>query len=166
MDETKRPGEGQILIYTTPQGSAMVEVFFQDETFWLTLNRMAELFGTTKQAISYHIQQIYESGELDRQATVKDILTVQPEGGRKVSRKLDYYHLDTIIAVGYRVNSQQATQFRIWATQTLREFIVKGFVLDDERLKRGQRFGKDYRFTQRTQRGDKGAIHGGNKRID
>lgn len=144
MDETKPSGEGQILIYTTPQGSAKVEVFFQDETFWLTLNRMAELFGTTKQDISYHIQQIFESGELDRQATVKEILTVQSEGGRKVSRKLDYYHLDAIIAVGYRVNSRQATQFRIWATQTLREFIVKGFVLDDERLKRGQRFGKDY----------------------
>jgi hypothetical protein len=121
-----------------------VEVHFQDETFWLTINRMADLFGTTKQAISYHLQQIYESGELLREATVKEILTVQREGAREVSRKLDYYHLDAIIAVGYRVNSRQATQFRIWATQTLREFIIKGFVLDDERLKQGQRFGKDY----------------------
>ena len=108
------------------------------------MNRMADLFGTTKQAISYHLQRIYETNELQREATVKEILTVQVEGGREVSRKLEYYNLDVIIAVGYRVNSRQATQFRIWATQTLREFIIKGFVLDDERLKQGKRFGKDY----------------------
>lgn len=105
---------------------------------------MAELFSTSKQDISYHLQNIFDSGELDRAATVKEILTVQPEGGRNVSRNLDYYSLDGIIAVGYRVNSLQATQFRIWATQTLREFIIKGFVLDDERLKLNKRFGPDY----------------------
>ena len=105
---------------------------------------MADLFSTSKQDVSYHLQQIYDSGELKRGATVKEILTVQSEGNRNVSRKLDYYNLDAIIAVGYRVNSLQATQFRIWATQTLREFIIKGFVLDDERLKLNKRFGPDY----------------------
>ena len=139
-----QPWKGDIIFYTTPDGAARIEVFFQDETFWLTMNRMADLFGTTKQAISYHLQRIYETNELQREATVKEILTVQVEGGREVSRKLEYYNLDVIIAVGYRVNSRQATQFRIWATQTLREFIIKGFVLDDERLKQGKRFGKDY----------------------
>jgi len=136
--------EGEIILYTTPGGAAKVEVFFQEETFWLTINRMADLFGTTKQVVSYHLQQIYEAEELRREATVKEILTVQQEGDREVSRKLDFYNLDAIIAVGYRVNSRQATQFRIWATQVLREFIIKGFVLDDERLKQGKRFGKDY----------------------
>ena len=141
---SQQPIEGEIILYTTPEGLAKVEVFFQNETFWLTLNKMADLFGTTKQSISYHLQQIFESGELNREATVKEILTVQQEGAREVARKLEYYNLDVIIAVGYRVNSLQATQFRIWATQTLREYIIKGFVLDDVRLKQGQRFGKDY----------------------
>ena len=140
----QEPREGEIILYSTPTGATRVEVFFQDETFWLTINRMADLFGTSKQVISYHLQQIYESAELLREATVKEILTVQNEGGRDVSRKLDFYNLDAIISVGYRVNSRQATQFRVWATQTLREFIIKGFVLDDERLKQGKRFGRDY----------------------
>jgi hypothetical protein len=144
MEENNQPREGEIIFYTTPEGVTKVEVFFQDETFWLTINRMAELFSTSKQDISYHLQQIYESGELKRDATVKEILTVQLEGNRNVSRKLEFYNLDAIIAVGYRVNSLQATQFRIWATQTLREFIIKGFVLDDERLKLNKRFGQDY----------------------
>jgi len=144
MEENNQPREGEIIFYTTPEGVTKVEVFFQDETFWLTINRMAELFSTSKQDISYHLQQIYESGELKREATVKEILTVQLEGNRNVSRKLEFYNLDAIIAVGYRVNSLQATQFRIWATQTLREFIIKGFVLDDERLKLNKRFGQDY----------------------
>jgi hypothetical protein len=119
-------------------------VLYGAETFWLTINRMAELFGTTKQTISYHLRQVYGSGELSREATVKGIMTVQREGSRDVSRTLDCYNLDAVVSVGYRVNSRQATQFRIWATQTLKEFIVKGFVLDDERLKQGARFGKDY----------------------
>ena len=133
-----------IIFYTTPDGAIRVEVLYQDETFWLTINRMAELFGTSKQSISYHLQNIYKENELDREATVKEILTVQIEGQREVSRKLEYYNLDAVIAVGYRVSSRQATQFRVWATQTLKEFIIKGFVLDDERLKQGTRFGKDY----------------------
>lgn len=144
MSEKLIPREGEIIFYTTPEGITKVEVVFQDETFWLTLNRMADLFSTSKQDVSYHLQQIYDSGELIRGATVKEILTVQSEGNRNVSRKLDYYNLDAIIAVGYRVNSLQATQFRIWATQTLREFIIKGFVLDDDRLKLNKRFGPDY----------------------
>lgn len=138
------PQSNNLILYSTPDGRVSVEVVFQDETFWMTLNRIAELFGATKQVISYHLQNIYETGELNKTATVKEILTVQTEGERKVSRKLDYFNLDAIIAVGYRVNSRQATQFRIWATNTLREFIVKGFVLDDLRLKQGERFGKDY----------------------
>jgi hypothetical protein len=144
MTDKPTPREGEIIFYTTPEGITKVEVVFQDDTFWLTINRMADLFSTSKQDVSYHLQQIYDSGELKRGATVKEILTVQTEGNRSVSRKLDYYNLDAIIAVGYRVNSLQATQFRIWATQTLREFIVKGFVLDDERLKLNKRFGPDY----------------------
>jgi hypothetical protein len=144
MGDDPGPREGQIILYSTPEGAARVEVHYEEETFWLTLNRMAELFGTTKQAISYHLRQIYGSGELERQATVKGILTVQAEGKRRVRRTIEYYNLDAIIAVGYRINSARATQFRIWATQTLKEFIVKGFVLDDERLKLNRRFGKDY----------------------
>jgi len=144
MADNPTPLEGDIIFYTTPEGVTKVEVVFQDETFWLTINRMADLFSTSKQDVSYHLQQIYDSGELKRGATVKGILTVQSEGSRNVSRKLDYFNLDAIIAVGYRVNSLQATQFRIWATQTLREFIIKGFVLDDERLKLNKRFGPDY----------------------
>jgi hypothetical protein len=134
-DELPAPIEGQALIYATADGTVRVEVLFGAETFWLTINRMAELFGTTKQTISYHLRQVYGSGELSRDATVKGIVTVQEEGSRDVSRTLDYYNLDAVISVGYRVNCRQATQFRIWATQTLKEFIVKGFVLDDERLK-------------------------------
>lgn len=136
--------EGEILLYSTPKGKVRVEVFFQGETFWLTQARMAELFGTTRQAIGYHLRNIFESKELDRAATSKEILLVRNEGAREVSRGIEYYNLDAIIAVGYRVNSFEATQFRIWATRTLREFIIKGFVLDDERLKQGKRFGADY----------------------
>ena len=144
MNNESLPQSNDVIIYSSPDGEVRVEVVFQNETFWLTINRMAELFGTTKQTISQHLQNVFDTGELKREATVKEILTVQIEGDRKVSRNLDYFNLDAIIAVGYRVNSRQATQFRIWATNTLREFIVKGFVLDDERLKQGKRFGKDY----------------------
>lgn len=144
MGDELVPREGQVLLYTTPEGHVRVEVSYEGETFWLTLNRIAELFGTSKQAVSQHLQNIFASKELQRAATVKRMLTVQTEGGRQVSRTLDYYNLDVIIAVGYRISSFQATQFRIWATKTLREFIVKGFVLDDERLKQGRQFGADY----------------------
>ncbi len=144
MSDELVPQESNVLLYTTPGGKVRIEVFFRNETFWLTLNRIADLFGTSKQVVSYHLKNIFRSRELDRAATVKEILTVQSEGGREVSRKLDYYNLDAVIAVGYRVNSYEATQFRVWATNALREFLVKGFVLDDERLKQGKQFGADY----------------------
>lgn len=136
--------ESDIIFYTTPDGAVHIEVFFQNETFWLTQKRMAELFGVEVPAISKHLTNIFESGELMPESTVSILEIVQKEGSRNVTRKMEFYNLDAIIAVGYRVNSRQATQFRIWATKTLREFIIKGFVLDDERLKQGQRFGKDY----------------------
>lgn len=135
----------EIILYSTPQGDIKVEVFLQDETVWLTQRAMAELFGVVKSTVSEHLANIYKSGELEKNATVRKIRTVQKEAGREVSRELEYYNLDAIISVGYRINSHQATQFRIWATQTLKEFIIKGFVLDDERLKQGKKlFGKDY----------------------
>jgi hypothetical protein len=139
-----QPKKSEILFYAAADGQIKIEVLYEDETVWLTLNRLADLFSTSKQNISYHIQNIFNEGELSSSATVKEFLTVQNEGGRQVSRKLEYYSLDAIIAVGYRVNSYQATQFRIWATRTLREFIIKGFVLDDDRLKNGRILGKDY----------------------
>ena len=144
MSDKAKSQFSDIILYSSPEWDVHVEVFFGDETFWLTINKMGDLFGTSKQNISYHLQNIYKEKELDTEATVKEILTVQDESGRKISRKLEYYNLDAIIAVGYRVNSHQATKFRIWATKTLKDFIVKGFVLDDERLKQGNRFGKDY----------------------
>jgi hypothetical protein len=133
-----------IIFYNSPTGDVKIEVIFNDETFWLTQKRMAELFGVESNTITYHLKEIYKTGELEETATTRKIRVVQKEGSRDVSRDLDFYNLDAIIAVGYRVNSHQATQFRIWATKTLREFIIKGFVLDDERLKQGKRFGKDY----------------------
>lgn len=135
----------EIILYSTPQGEIKIEVFLQDETVWLTQRAMGELFGVSKKTISEHLGNIYKSNELQREATVRKIRTVQNEGEREVARNLDFYNLDAIISVGYRVNSHQATQFRIWATKTLKDFIIKGFVLDDERLKQGKKlFGKDY----------------------
>ncbi len=135
----------EIIFYTTPQGEIKIEVFLQDETVWLTQRAIGELFGVVKSTISEHLSNIYKSGELEKEATVRKIRTVQNEAGREVKRNLEFYNLDAIISVGYRVNSHQATQFRIWATKTLKEFIIKGFVLDDERLKQGKKlFGKDY----------------------
>lgn len=135
----------QFLLYVAPDGAIKVEVFFKDETVWLTQKAIAELFGVKVPAINKHLKNILESGELLREATVSKMEIVRSEGGREVVREVEFYNLDAIIAVGYRVNSYQATQFRIWATKTLREFIIKGFVLDDERLKQGKRvFGKDY----------------------
>jgi hypothetical protein len=138
------PAHNDIIFYSTPTGEVKIEVLFNDETFWLTQRKMAELFGVESHTITYHLKEIYKTGELEELATTRKIRVVQREGNRDVSRDLDFYNLDSIIAVGYRVNSYQATQFRIWATKTLREFIIKGFVLDDERLKQGKRFGKDY----------------------
>ncbi|MBU7577213.1 MAG: virulence RhuM family protein [Flavihumibacter sp.] len=141
---SESPQQNDIIFYNTPTGDVKIEVVFNDETFWLTQKRMAELFGVEVPAINKHLSNIYETGELDKAATISILETVQLEGSRMVKRKVEFYNLDAIIAVGYRVNSHQATQFRIWATKTLREFIIKGFVLDDERLKQGKRFGKDY----------------------
>ncbi|MGQ0793886.1 MAG: virulence RhuM family protein [Deltaproteobacteria bacterium] len=143
MAENKN-NSSDIILYSSPEGSIKVEVVYSGETFWLSQKRIAELFGVEVPAVSKHLANIFESGELVQDATVSILEIVQQEGSRNVTRKMEFYNLDAIIAVGYRVNSRQATQFRIWATQTLREFIIKGFVLDDERLKQGKRFGKDY----------------------
>ncbi len=137
--------KSDIILYTTPEGSVKVEVILQDETVWLSQKAMGELFGVAKSTISEHLSNVYESGELKKDSTVRKIRTVQKEGKREISRLLEFYNLDAIISVGYRVNSSQATQFRIWATKVLKDFMLKGFVLDDERLKQGNRlFGKDY----------------------
>ena len=144
MADNPPPREGEIIFYTTPEGVTKVEVVFQDETFWLSQRRMAELFDVEVTTINYHLKEIFKSNELKEEATIRKFRIVQTEGERTVTRDLDLYNLDAIIAVGYRVNSLKATQFRIWVTQTLREFIVKGFVLDDERLKLNKRFGPDY----------------------
>ena len=128
-------GKGQFLVYEAEDGQVKIDVRLEDETVWLTQQLMADLFQTSQQNISLHIQNIYEEGELAPEATYKKYLSVRREGRRDVKRLLDYYNLDMIISVGYRVKSHVATRFRIWATQRLREYIVKGFVLDDERLK-------------------------------
>lgn len=125
----------EIVLYQTEDGRNRIEVRLEHETVWLTINQMAELFQVDKSGISRHLKNVYDTGELQRDATVAKYATVQEEGGRSVSRDLEYYNLDAIISVGYRVNSIRGTQFRIWATQRLREYIVKGFTLDDERLK-------------------------------
>lgn len=144
MAEDNIPQNNEIIFYATPEGDIKIEVFFNDETFWLNQKKMAELFGVDVRTVNEHLQNIYKTNELDREATIRKIRIVQKEGNRDVARDVDFFNLDAIIAIGYRVNSYQATQFRIWATKTLREFIIKGFVLDDERLKQGKRFGKDY----------------------
>jgi hypothetical protein len=147
----KNPQFNDILLYSTANGTVKVEVLYEDETFWLSQKRMAELFGVESHTITYHLKEIFKSGELDENSTTRKIRAVQKEGNREVAREIDFYNLDTVIAVGYRVNSLHATKFRIWATKTLKEFIIKGFVLDDERLKQGKRFGQDY-FTELLER--------------
>lgn len=126
---------GEIIFYQSEDGTIRLETRLENETLWLTQQQMAELFQTSKQNISHHIRSIYEEGELAKEATVKNYLTVQSEGKRKVQRQIEFYNLDMVISVGYRVKSLIATRFRIWATQQLKEYIVKGFVMDDERLK-------------------------------
>ena len=139
------PSNNNFILYTAPSGNVKIEAFIQDDTIWLTQQKMADVFGVAKSTISEHLSNIYESGELEKQATVRKFRTVQIEGEREVARNLEYYNLDAIISVGYRVNSTKATQFRIWATNVLKEFIVKGFAMDDDRLKQGTTaFGKDY----------------------
>lgn len=128
----------EILIYQTPDGKTKVDVRVEEESVWLSQQQMVDLFQTTKQNISLHIKNIYDEGELIEKETVKEYLTVQKEGGRSVKRSLQCYNLDVIISVGYRIKSHIGTHFRIWATQRLREYIIKGFVLDDERLKQAR----------------------------
>lgn len=125
-----------IIMYTTEDGLTKIETTFEDDTVWLSLDQMAELFQRDKSTISRHIKKIYEEGELQRDSTVANFATVQMEGERQVERYIDYYNLDVIISVGYRVKSHRGTQFRIWAMGILKEYMKKGFALDDERLKR------------------------------
>ena len=136
--------QGDILLYDNGTDKQFVSVVFQDETFWLTQNGMAELFDCTPENIIQHLKHIYADEELYFEATAKKFLVVRKEGTRNVKRELDHYNLDAIIAVGYRVNSKKATRFRQWATKTLKEYIQKGFVLNDEMMKNGRPFGKDY----------------------
>lgn len=133
------------LMYQTANEEVAVNAVIKDETIWLTQRAMATLFHCSSDNVSLHLKNIYSEGELDEQATAEDFSVVQNEGGRQIRRSQKFYNLDAIISVGYRVNSRRATQFRIWATRVLRDYMVKGFVLDDERLKQGQTaFGKDY----------------------
>lgn len=129
--------DSEIIIYQTEAGDTRIEVRLENETVWLSQNQMAILYQTTKQNISLHLKNIFKENELKEELTVKEYLTVQQEGERNIKRPIKYYNLDVIISVGYRVNSHRGTQFRIWATQRLKEYLVKGFTLDDERLKSG-----------------------------
>ncbi len=139
------PTQNNFILYQTPTGEVLLSVLLDNETLWLTQKMMAELFQTTTQNITIHLKNIFEEGELEEQATCKEFLQVQQEGERNINRKSKFYNLDAVISVGYRVNSAKATQFRIWATKALKEYIIKGFVLDDKRLKQGETlFGKDY----------------------
>ncbi len=134
----------EFLLYSTPEKGIRVEIFLHDETVWLTQKRMAELFGVDVSTINEHLKNIIESGELDGLSTIGKVPIVENEGSREVKRNIQFYNLDAILSVGYRVNSFQATQFRIWATTILKEYIIKGFAMDDDRLKNGRYFGKDY----------------------
>jgi len=144
MMENELAKQGEILLYSDENGKKFINVVFQDETFWLTQKAMAELFDCTTDNISLHLKNIYSEDELDYEATTEKISVVRTEGTRSVSRTIDHYNLDAIIAVGYRVNSKKATRFRQWATKTLKEYIQKGFVLNDDMMKNGRLFGKDY----------------------
>ena len=137
--------ELQFLIYSTPEENVLVDVVVKDENIWVTQKAMAELFGVKVPAISKHLKNIFEEGELQQKSTISKMEIVQSEGTRNIKRLVDFYNLDAIISVGYRANSRKATKFRIWATQILKEYMQKGFAMDDERLKQGKTFfGKDY----------------------
>lgn len=131
----------EILLYTAPEGKTHIEVFYEEESFWLSQKKMAELFGVDVRTISEHLQNIFKTNELEEKSVIRNFRITAADSK---NYQTNFYNLDAIIAVGYRVNSVEATRFRIWATKTLREFIIKGFVLDDERLKQGKNFGKDY----------------------
>jgi hypothetical protein len=144
LTEPGSPISSEFVFYQGEDGRSRIQVRLDGGTVWLSQVLLAELFQTTKQNISLHISNIFEEGELDPSATVKQYLTVQREGNRQVRRALDHYNLDVILAIGYRVRSHRGTQFRRWATERLSEYLVKGFVLDDERLKEGRSLGADY----------------------
>ncbi|WKV12405.1 virulence RhuM family protein [Marivirga harenae] len=148
MSNNLNPNQSEFLLYVSQAGEVKVDVLLQDETVWLTQKGMQELFEKAKSTISEHISNVFEEGELDEKVVVRDFRTTSPHGaikGKTQENTVRYYNLDVIISVGYRVKSQRGTQFRIWATKVLREFIIKGFAMDDERLKQGSaQFGKDY----------------------
>ena len=141
----KKEGFNEILLYTTPNGNVKVEIYLQDETVWLTQQKIADLFGVDRSVVTKHLKNIFSVGEVEKDSTCAFFAQVQKEGDRLVNRNIEFYNLDAIISVGYRVNSLQATHFRIWATERLKEYIIKGFTMDDERLKNPDNiFGKDY----------------------
>lgn len=141
---SQQPEKASIILYQSQGHNVPVSVWYSDETMWLTQKAMGQLFNVTTANINLHLREIFNSGELQENRTIKKFLIVQNEGGRTVRRQVAFYNLDAIIAVGYRVNSMQATRFRQWATKTLREYVIKGFVLNDDMLKNGRPFGKDY----------------------
>ena len=137
--------ELQFLIYNTPEQDIKVKAIVKDESIWLTQRGMSELFDVGRSTINEHLKNIFKEGELEEISTIRNFRIVQTEGNREIERNIDFYNLDAIISVGYRVNSSKATKFRIWATKVLKDYMIKGFVLDDERLKQGQSvFNKDY----------------------
>ena len=136
--------ESNILLYETEEGNVNVDVILKDETIWLTQKSMAEVFDCSSDNVSLHLKNIFEDNELDKNSTTEKISVVRKEGNRNVNRELEFYNLDAIIAVGYRVNSKKATKFRIWATKILKDYMIKGFVIDTEKMKNGPKFGKDY----------------------
>lgn len=139
------PSNNNFILYTAPSGNVKIEAYIQDETIWLTQQKIADVFGVDRTVVTKHLKNIYQEEELQKEATSAKFAQVQMEGDREVKRLIEYYNLDAIISVGYRVNSTKATQFRIWANNVLKEFIVKGFAMDDDRLKQGTTaFGKDY----------------------
>ena len=136
--------ESNILLYETEDGKINVDVILKDETIWLSQKSMSELFDVNVPAINKHLNNIYEEKELDKNSTISKMEIVRKEGNRNVNRELEFYNLDAIIAVGYRVNSKKATKFRIWATKILKDYMIKGFVIDAPKMKNGPKFGKDY----------------------
>ena len=136
--------ESNILLYETDDGKINVDVILKEETIWLTQKGMADLFECSIDNISLHLKNIFQEKELDKSSTVEFFSVVRKEGNRNVTRNLEFYNLDAIIAVGYRVNSKKATKFRIWATKILKDYMNKGFVIDTEKMKNGPKFGKDY----------------------
>ena len=143
-DKLIRNSTAEFLIFTAQEGADSIQARYEDETLWLTKQLMAELFGTTRANVSIHLRNIYESGELTEVATCKEFLQVRTEGSRQVNRRVPHYNLDAIISVGYRVNSVRATQFRQWATRVLRDFAIRGYVIDRERMANGTFLSEDY----------------------